>query len=154
MPTKKKRFLWLMLASLAFGCSSVFYKEQTSLTGIYWIADQKAIELDLLFLERNSFNPLDGTTVKKEFRTAIKLIDTSQNPVQETLLTTLQGQLSVPGSIDGNTISLTDNQGVTRAFTLKTDLSLKGSLNSINKANQYLYRESTSSPIEIKQRDQ
>ena len=154
MPTKKKLFLWLMLASLAFGCSSVFYKEQTSITGIYWVADQKAIELDLLFLERNSFNPLDGTTVKKEFRTAIKLIDASKKPVQETLLTTLEGQLSVPGSIDGNTISLTDNQGITRAFSLKTDLSLKSSLTSINKANQYLYRESTSSPIEIKQRAQ
>ena len=154
MPTKKKLFLWLMLASLSFGCSSVFYKEQTSLTGIYWIADKKAIELDLLFLERNSFNPLDGTTVKKEFRTAIKLIDTSKNPVQETLLTTLEGQLSLPGSVDGDTISLTDNQGVTKAFSLKTDLSLKGSLNLINQANQYLYRESTSSPIEVKQRAQ
>lgn len=154
MPTKKKLFLWLMLASLTAGCSSIFYKEQTSITGIYCIADQKAIELDLLFLERNSFNPLDGTTVKKEFRTAIKLIDASKNPAQETLLTTLEGQLSVPGSIDGNTISLTDNQGVAKAFSLKTDLSLKSSLKSINKANQYLYRESTSSPIEIKQRAQ
>lgn len=154
MPTKKKRFQWLMLASLAVGCSSVFYKDQTSITGIYWIADQKAIELDLLFMERNSFNPLDGTTVKKEFRTAIKLVDTSKNPIQESLLTTLEGQLSVPGSIDGNEIFLTDNKGVSNAFSLETDLGLKASLSSINKTNQYLYRETTSSPIEIKQRAQ
>ena len=64
-----------MLASFLAGCSSFFYKEQVSITGIYWISNSKAIELDLLFLERSSFNPLDGTTVKKGFRTDIKVID-------------------------------------------------------------------------------
>jgi len=69
-----------MLASLAIGCSSIFYKEQTSITGIYWVAGQKAIELDLLFLERNSINPLDGTTVKKRISHSDKIDRCEQKP--------------------------------------------------------------------------
>jgi hypothetical protein len=143
-----------MLASFLAGCSSFFYKEQVSITGIYWISNSKAIELDLLFMERSSFNPLDGTTVKKGFRTVIKVIDISQNPIEEQLLTTIDGQLSIPGKINGQEIELTDNAGLKKNYQLKTNLSIEAELKAINKENQYLYRESASAPVKVKQRTQ
>ena len=114
MPIKRKLLLALIVAKL--GCSSFTYKNQVTISGIYWYDQAQAVEVRLLFQERSSLNPLMGTTIKKNFKTEVRLVQLNTNQQETQRLLLVDGQYSAPLLIENNTIKLISVNGIKENF--------------------------------------
>lgn len=94
-----------------------------------------------------------GTTIKKNFKTEVRLVQLNTNQQETQRLLLVDGQYSAPLLIENNTIKLISVNGNQREFPL--DLTLMSSptkLQRVDPEGRFLYRHSINEPIEIKNR--
>ncbi len=75
---KFKVITGICLLFLSFGCSQMIWKETNLQPDLSPSSPSTAVSVEVHYKEKDSWNPLNGTTDKKEYRTKIHLIQGNQ----------------------------------------------------------------------------